>query len=457
MRLVAGPLLFQERAADCIAHCSNPAFDASTFEVWGALLNGASVLVVPQEVVLEPKRLVALLRRHQVSILWMTIGLFAQHADALAAIVPQLRYLMTGGDVVDPRVLRRALAQGQPENLICAYGPTECTTFASTYRMTEADAAAAGIPIGKPISNTQIYILDQHLRPVPIGASGEIYVGGAGVALKYLNRPELTASRFLKNPFSADPRERLYKTGDLGRWRVDGNIEFLGRNDYQVKLRGFRIELGEIESRLLQHPDVEEAVVLAREVLPGQKRLVAYIRGREGTGPQTEDLVIYLKSVLPEYMVPSGFVVLQSLPLTATGKVDRRALSAIDLERQGTEQYQAPQGEVEEMLAKMWQEILQVDAVGRNDNFFEIGGHSLLAMQLVVRVRAELSIEVPISMLFECPSVRELGAQIERLRQARFLEAVNAGGQGIEAMLEELIAMPEGQVEELLRKMGGRP
>jgi len=299
-RLVINNGYAQIAPADRLAHCSNPAFDASTFEIWGALLNGASVVIVPQATLLEPKSFSELLREQHVTVLWLTVGLLSQYAEYLQPVFSQLRYLITGGDTVEPGLIRRVLLNGPPQRLLNAYGPTEATTFSTTYLIEAVDEEASSIPIGRPISNTRVYILDRQLQPVPISVIGEIYVGGAGVALGYLSRKELTAERFLPDPFSAEPRARMYKTGDLGRWRPDGNVDFVGRNDQQVKLRGFRVELGEIEVQLLQHAQVKEAVVLAREEEAGGKRLVAYVvmerpqlnePHREGSGGTVAEVV----------------------------------------------------------------------------------------------------------------------------------------------------------------------
>ena len=308
-RLVINNGYAQIEPTDCIAHCSNPTFDASTFEIWGALLNGASVLIVPQSVVLDAGRFAEVLSKQRVTVLWLTVGLLTQYTEALAGVFGQLRYLLTGGDVVEPATIRRVMSCSPPRHVLNGYGPTECTTFSATHLIEAADDDTRTIPIGRPISNTRIYILDSYLQPVPIGVAGEIYIGGAGVALGYLNRPELTAERFITDPFSTDPQARLYKSGDLGRWRVDGNIDFLGRNDQQVKLRGFRIELGEIEAHLLQHSNVKEAVVLAREDEPGEKRLMAYVVAslpplkmlqQEGSGEAGADIVAQWKTLYEE-------------------------------------------------------------------------------------------------------------------------------------------------------------
>jgi acyl carrier protein len=333
-----------------------------------------------------------------------------------------------------------------------AYGPTEGTTYATTYAVVSVTEDAKSLSIGGPISNTQIYILDGKLEPVPIGVPGEIYIGGAGVALGYLNRPELTAERFVADPFSADPRARLYKSGDLGRWRSDGNIDFLGRNDQQVKLRGFRIELGEIESQLARHARVKEAAVVAREDVPGEKRLVAYVTVADPP-PAVEELRAHLKVVLPEYMVPGAFVTLERLPLTTNGKLDRRALPIPEQVAYASREYEAPQGEVEEILASIWQTLLKVERVGRQDNFFELGGHSLLATQAVLRSRSALSLDMPLRLLFEFPTITQLATQVGARRQAQLLDDIEFGGEAVEELLERVAAMPEREVQNLVREL----
>ncbi|HET8799342.1 MAG TPA: amino acid adenylation domain-containing protein, partial [Thermoanaerobaculia bacterium] len=278
IRLVINNPYFQAGRGDCIAHCANPAFDAATWEIWGALLNGARVLVVPPQVVMEPARLNAALHEGGVTALWMTVGLFNQYVDQLPDAFRQLRFLLVGGDALDPRTIRQLLnSANRPEHVVNGYGPTETTTFAITHDIRDVAADARSIPLGRPIANTQIYIVDRRGEPVPVGVAGEICIGGDGVARGYLNRPELTAERFVRDPFAEDPDARMYKTGDRGRWLADGTIEFLGRTDFQVKIRGFRVELGEIETRLGQCAGVRDAVVLAREDVPGDKRLVAYL------------------------------------------------------------------------------------------------------------------------------------------------------------------------------------
>ncbi|MGX9744826.1 non-ribosomal peptide synthase/polyketide synthase [Ralstonia pseudosolanacearum] len=413
-------------ADDRMAFASNPAFDASTLDVWVPLLNGGRVVIIDQPTVLAPERFAQALRRGQVSVLWMTAGQFHQYAPSLIGVFPQLRYLMVGGDVLDPATIAMVLREGAPQHLLNGYGPTETTTFAMTH-LIQSVAAGRGIPIGRPIANTQIYVLDAYQQPVPLGVTGEIYVGGAGVGLGYLNRPELTAERFVVNPFHGEGRERMYKTGDLGRWLPDGSLEYQSRADAQVKLRGFRIELGEIEARLSQCAGVREAVVIVREDTPGERRLVAYYVSGEanvsGEAIEAQALREQLQASLPEYMVPAAYVKLERLPLTPNGKLDRRGLPAPEGQAYASTAYEAPQGEVEQTLVGIWQTLLGVERVGRHDDFFALGGHSLQAVRLVAQVRTQLGAELGLTELFAQPSLSAVAQAIVRGR-GRALPAI---------------------------------
>jgi acyl-coenzyme A synthetase/AMP-(fatty) acid ligase len=310
--------------------------------------------------------------------------------------------------------------------LVNMYGITETTVHVTYCPLTRSAAVPrVGSPIGKPILGLKIYLLDRHQQPVPVRVVGEIYVGGAGVARGYLNHPELTAEKFAPNPFSRDPGSRLYRTGDVARYLPDGNIEFLGRSDHQVKVRGFRIELGEIEAVLGRHPTVHQSVVLAREDTPAGstaapgtgKRLVAYIVPKQMTGPTVSELRSFLKEKLPEHMIPSAFVFLDALPLTSHGKVDRAALPVPDQLRPELERaFVAPRTPVEVELAGIWAKVLQLERVGIHDDFFELGGHSLLATQVISRLRAAFHIDLPLRSLFERPTVAGLAERIEVLR-----------------------------------------
>jgi amino acid adenylation domain-containing protein len=375
-------------------------FDASISEIMMALCSGATLHLGSREELRPGKPLLSTLQGRQIT--HVTLPASVLQAWAEEELPNGLLTVVAAGEALPRAVAWRWASR---HRLFNAYGPTEATVCATTYRC-EAERDGA-IPIGRPIANTQIYILDQHLEPVPMGVSGEIYIGGVGVARGYLNRPELTAERFIANPFSRDPAERLYKSGDLGRWLPDGNIEYLGRNDFQVKIRGFRIELVEIEARLLECEGVREAVVIAREDKPGEKRLVAYVVMQGGVELSAASLREELSKVLADYMVPSAFVSLEALPLTPNGKLDRRALPAPDQSAVITRGYEAPVGELEVTLAEIWQELLGLERVGRHDHFFELGGHSLLAVQVVSRLRQRLRVEVALRELFAQPTLGE--------------------------------------------------
>ena len=294
------------------------------------------------------------------------------------------------------------------------YGPTEASVHVTFWQCDPAQKEGR-VPMGRPISNIRMYVLDEQRKPVPLGVAGELYIGGAGVARGYLNRAELTAERFMDDPFSDELNARMYRTGDLCRWRADGVLEYLGRNDFQVKIRGFRIELGEIEARLAELSGVRDAVVVARGDQPGDKRLVAYWTPREEVPetelPSVERLREHLRAELPAYMVPAAFVKLQEMPLTPNGKVDRKALPAPDAEALITHAYEAPQGPVEEVLAGIWQELLGVERVGRNDSFFDLGGHSLLIVSMVEKLR-QADLKAEIRQVFHAGSLAALAAEI---------------------------------------------
>ncbi|WP_053067905.1 non-ribosomal peptide synthetase, partial [Xenorhabdus khoisanae] len=389
--------------ADCVAHCANPAFDAATWEIWSALLNGGCLHIVPQAVLLEPTGFREALFKGKVTALWLTVGLFNEYLDTLQPVFGQLRYLLVGGDVLNPQKIKQVLsADHPPAHLLNGYGPTESTTFATTYAITAPVDVTQSIPIGRPIANTRIYLLDADQQPVPMGASGEIYISGDGVARGYLNQPELTTARFLPDPFVSTLDAKMYKTGDLGRWLPDGNIEYLGRNDFQVKIRGFRIELGEIETALVMHPQVKQAVVIDR-VHHGHKVLAAYLV-IEGILAD-EALVTHLSSRLPDYMLPASFTFLDAIPLTLNGKVDRRALP--DPIQITTDHYAAPRNALENQLCTLWQNILGVDQVGIHDNFFRIGGDSIISIQLASRLR-QAGFSLQVKTIFEAPTVAQL-------------------------------------------------
>jgi amino acid adenylation domain-containing protein len=369
---------------EVILHAAPLAFDASTFELWGALLNGGRVVVMkPGPLSLES--IATSVMRHQVTTMWLTSALFHRYCEQLLSTLNGVQQLLAGGDVLRPDIVKRTVA-GLPNcRLINGYGPTETTTFAVCYHIPR-EFEGDSVPLGNPISNTQVYILDAALKPVPIGVSGEIHIAGAGLARGYLNRPGLTAEKFIPNPFG-EAGSRMYKTGDLGRYLPDGNIDFLGRIDHQVKIRGFRIELGEIEAALQNHKEVREAVVMAREDSPGDKRLVSYVVAKERGNISIEALRVHLKKNLPEYMVPSAWVFLERMPLNLNGKIDRKALPAPSMARVdlGVE-YVAPRTANEKLLAEIWAEVLKIDRVGIQDRFRALGGSSIQAIDISFKV-----------------------------------------------------------------------
>jgi len=416
-RLVCNTNYIKLSPSDKIAQASNISFDAATFEIWGALLNGAQLVGISKDVTLSPHELALQLREKGISVLFLTTALFQQIARDVPQAFATLKYLLFGGETVNTRWIKKILKHGVPKHLIHVYGPTENTTFSSYYCVEELPLAKS-FPIGRPITNTQIYLLDTDLQPVPIGVTGELYIGGEGLAREYLNRPELTAEHFITHSFNNNPKTRLYKTGDLGRYLADGNIEFLGRIDNQVKIRGFRIELSEIEAVLSQHLAVRETVVIAAEDVPDDKYLVAYIVPNLEQMP-TQDvqsfaslLRQFLKEKLPEYMVPTAYMILESIPITLNGKVDHRALPTPDTITFKNQDYVAPRSQVEELLAEIWAKVLGKEQVGIYDNFFELGGHSLLATQLTSRIRDTFQIDLPVRNLFETPTIEQLAKYI---------------------------------------------
>jgi amino acid adenylation domain-containing protein len=410
-------------------------FDASTLEIWAPLLNGGRLAVLP------PRRpsleeLGEAVSRFGVTTLWLTAGLFQQMVDHRLADLRPLRQLLAGGDVLSPAHVRRALTGLPDGTLINGYGPTEATTFTCCAALTEQ---APTVPIGRPIGNTRVFVLGPDLRPAPGGAWGELFAAGDGISRGYLGSPELTAERFVPDPFAAlgGAGSRLYRTGDVVRCRADGRIEFRGRRDGQVKLRGFRVELGEIESALARHPEVREAAVAARPTGGAAgPRLVAWVVPRTSPpGELVPELRRFLAATLPEYMLPSAFVLLGALPLTANGKVDRAALPEPE-DPAGAETWIAPATPLEELLAAVTAEILDVERVGMGDNFFELGGHSLLATRLVSRLAQDHGLPITLQMVFDSPTFAHLA---DRLVQQELADASD------ELLAEVLSEVEEGR------------
>ncbi|MBN2001946.1 MAG: amino acid adenylation domain-containing protein [Anaerolineae bacterium] len=399
--------VFAVTAADRMTQVAGLGFDAMLLELWPHLLHGASVSLVPEAVRSAPEALRDWLVAQNATITFQPTPLAEVLLELPWPATTRLRLCVTGGDR-----LRRYPPADLPFALVNDYGPTE-NTVVSTFSVVAPDGGTGTPDIGRPVSNTQAYILDANLEPVPIGVVGELYLGGVGLARGYLNRPALTAEKFLPNPFSADPGARLYKTGDLVRYLPDGRIAFLGRIDHQVKVHGFRIELGEIEAALAQHPSIQDLVVVAREGTGGDKYLVAYVVFPEDVPLKIGDLRQFLATRLPDYMIPAVFVRLDALPLTPNGKIDRRALPAPDAARLDLgSDYVAPRTPVEQVLAQIWSQVLVVKQVGIHDNFFELGGHSLLATRVMSRLRDVFHVDLPLRAIFEARTIANLAVMI---------------------------------------------
>lgn len=427
-RLVCNANYIEFVSSDRVAQVSSTSFDAATFEVWGALLHGAALVIIPQTILLAPHLFAACLEEQNISILFLTTALFNQVAQSTPHAFQNLRYLLFGGEAANVKCVQCVWQQGRPQHLLHVYGPTESTTFAAWYPVADVTTDATTLPIGRPISNTQLYVLDAERHPVPIGTPGELYIGGDGLARGYLNRPDLTAAKFIPDPLGQPSERYLYQTGDLVRWLSDGNIEFLGRVDHQVKIRGFRVELGEIETRLMQHPSVQQAVVIVREDIPGDRRLVAYIVAAavtNGVADRTADALATtlkrnLQAQLPGYMVPAAFVQLDALPLTPNGKVDRHHLPAPDRTRPAlATTFVAPRHLIEVTLAEIWAQLLGLQQIGIHDDFFQLGGHSLIATQILSRIRDGFQVSLTFQQFFENPTIAGLTTLIQQTHPAQ--------------------------------------
>jgi aspartate racemase len=411
-RLVINTDYVDLNPSDVVARVSNSSFDAATFEIWGALLNGAKLVGIPTDVILSPEDFAARIDREKITAMFLTTALFNQMARERPSAFKNLHHLLFGGEAADPKSVASVLKSGAPERLLHVYGPTETTTFATWHLVKSVPEGATTIPIGRPIANAQIYLLDRYLQPVPVDAVGEIFIGGLGLARGYLNQPELTAEKFIAHPYSDIPGDRLYRTGDFGRYLPDGNIEFLGRVDQQVKLRGFRIELGEIEAVLSRQPKLREAVVLMRERAQRDKELIAYVVPSQDANPTNAELRTFLQQKLPGYMVPSEFVFLESIPLSPNGKIDRAVLPEPDGSKDSLSKDTEPKDDVERRLITIWEEALARKGIGTRDDFFELGGHSLLAARIFIRLEKDLGVKLPLATLFRTPTIEGLAAII---------------------------------------------
>jgi arthrofactin-type cyclic lipopeptide synthetase C len=416
-RLVLDASYVEFEPTDVVAFASNRAFDAATFEIWGALLNGARLVEIDRHTLLSPPLLAEALRTHGVTVMFMTAALFHQMSVSAPATFAGLRCLIAGGDVVDPAAAAAVLHAGATGRLVNGYGPTENTTFSATFPITAGHGIERALPIGRPIGGSTCYVLGTLRELLPVGAIGELYVGGSGLALGYVNDPVRTAERFVQHPFIDG--ERLYRTGDRARWRSDGQLEFHGRVDRQIKLRGHRIELEEIEHVLARHESVSACAVLLDTTRPADPRLVAYAAIRDGHAATGDTLADHLRRRLPAYMVPAAFVTLPVLPLTANGKVDRTALPGLRNRRRAADTLKAltrlpDAAEMESIVAGVFHDVLRLERVAVDDDFFELGGDSLGCMAVAGRLSARTRRAVSVTDVFAHPTVSALASAIRR-------------------------------------------
>ena len=471
IRLVRDVEYVDFRPADTVAQTSNISFDAATFEVWGALLNGARLVGVEKAEMLDPDRLGRRIRDEDVTTMFLTTSLATQVLRERPEVVRPLRHFVFGGEQPNVHAVRTALAHGAPTNLVNGYGPTETTTFAATYRCNELAPTESMVPLGRPITDVRLHVLDGHLEPVDVGAVGELFIGGDGVARGYVGQPGLTADRFIPDHLGGEPGGRLYRTGDLARYRADGSLEFLGRADRQVKIHGFRIEPAEIEDVLDRSGLVRQAAVLPWTDPTGQVRLVGYVVPAR---PEIDEAAIlgHLRDRLPDHLVPARLMSLPALPLTGNGKLDAQALPDPVDQRVGAAPGEPPATPTERALAQIWHEVLKVDGAERTDDFFRLGGHSLNVTQVVVRTSAVIGTEVPLRLLFEHRTLAGFARAVDDLVAAVGTGHQTAGpcltgtvgpgptalaggpGRDVGDLLDTLTAMSDDDVNDLLAGKG---
>ncbi len=427
LRLVCEPDFVDIGLGDVFLQSSPVSFDASTFEIWGALLNGAR-LAIPPPGQLSLQSIATIIRTEKVTVLWLTAGLFNLMVDERLEDLKPVRKLLAGGEALSVPHVERALAALDGTQLINGYGPTENTTFTCCYRIPKNERFAHSVPIGRPIRGTRVHIVNEMLQEVPVGMVGELVTGGQGLALGYWNRPELTQERFVDDPFSSHAGTKLYRTGDLVRQRSDGNLEFMGRRDSQVKVRGFRIEPGEVESILKEHPEVRDCAVTASEGTHAGKFLIGFVVPRTESLPHVDHLRQFLAARLPEHMVPTRWEFLAQLPLNPNGKVDRARLLP-SKSPTSTGSFEPPGTALEREIASSWREILGERHFGVADNFFDVGGDSLLLAQLHDRLCARTGLAVMLTDLFHFPTVRSLANHIERQQNAGSADLVSSGSE----------------------------
>jgi amino acid adenylation domain-containing protein len=454
---------FELNSEDRVLQFASISFDAAAEEIYSCLICGGALVLRTEEMLGTPGRFLEGCRQEGITVLDLPTAYWEQLVAALAAgeteLPGQVRLMIIGGEKAQAQSVKQWREQvGRRVRLVNTYGPTEATIVATAGELTGAETngeAPRAVVIGRPMTNIETYVLNEDQRLIPARLVGELYIGGAGLARGYLGRADQTAERFLPNPYSGEPGKRFYRTGDLIRQLADRQLEYVGRSDEQVKVRGHRIELGEIETILLQSGAIREAVVLARG--DKDKRLIAYLVSHPGQKPDLGELRAYLKQRLPEYMAPSGFVWMEKMPVSANGKLNKMALpetNEVVVARE--KEYVAPSGPVEESLAAIWSEVLGVEKVGTHDNFFELGGHSLLLTKVVSRIRLAFTLELPLRVLFDNPTIKQLGIAIA---SAQLLEIDSAAASELLEELqqlssEEIRAMLESELNESSERNG---
>ena len=412
VRLIQNPTYVSWPAQVTCLQFASPSFDAATFEIWACLVQGGKLVLGPPFLP-SLDELGALLQRHQITILWLTAGLFHQLVDWNIKALSPVQTLLAGGDVLSPAHVRRLVEQLPNCQLINGYGPTENTTFTCCFPIPLTEDLGNSVPLGRPIAQTQVYVLDAQQHLVPRGVTGELCIGGLGLGRGYHRQPDMTAEKFIPHPFSPVPGERLYRSGDMVRYRPDGTLDFLCRRDHQVKIRGYRIECGEIETILFTHPAIREVIVLPREDNLGNKRLVAYIVTEAGASPHISEFRDFLGQSLPPYMIPTDFVFLDAFPLTSNGKVDRNKLPMENQQFfQEEETYVAPRNYMERQLTKIWETVLERQPIGVTDNFFNLGGESLMAVRLCSEIERALQKKIPVPLIFHAQTIEQLAKEI---------------------------------------------
>ncbi len=418
-------------AADSVSQTSNITFDTAMFEIWGALLNGAKLVIIAKHALLSSFALMDIVVQQKISVLWLTTALFNQIYELNPEVLYLVNYLMIGGEKLSLEVTRKFIRyrKNKPKMFLNGYGPTETTVFSTCYLIDKNINKLSSVPIGKPVSNAQCYVLDANLQPVPVGAVGELFIGGEGVSAGYLNQPEKTQHSFIPNPFVDDPQARMYRSGDKVRWLFDGNLEYIGRGDDQIKLRGFRIELGEIEAALAKHPQISQVVVTIRGVAEYHKQLEAYIIQQKTDHSSsdklnTQTLSSYLQQLLPDYMIPARFFIVDRFPLTVNGKVDKATLMASQSLQLDEKVIKTASSSTEVLLVEIWQNVLKIPQISTDDNFFMLGGDSIIAMQIVAKAN-QSGLQLAVQDIFQYPVVGDLASRVTQ-KSVSQTEAIEA-------------------------------